>query len=110
MVKLMKYLGVAALTALPGILTIGVNVMPSKNPQCRASGSPDLMLWSFPGEYQGRNFFDERPFSNSEMASLDKVILRDYDGSVFTLNPGDEGFREQEQVYKEKIVIPYLAK
>ena len=103
MAKLREYIEAAVISALPVIaLVASVYISPAKEPQLRPSASQNAMVWSYPGEYQARNFKDVRPFG-----SLDEVVLRTQDGKVVTLNPNDTGFQEQERVYKEKIV-PYL--
>jgi len=104
MAKLREYIGAAVISALPVIALVASYTSPGKEPQLRPSASQNAMVWSYPGEYQARNFKDVRPFG-----SLDEVVLRSHDGKVVTLNPNDTGFQEQERVYKEKIV-PYLNK
>lgn len=102
MAKLKEYIGAAVISALPALALIGSYMNPAKEPQLRPSGNPCAMVWSYPGEYQARNFKDAKPFG-----SLDEVVLRTHDGRVVTLNPNDDGFKEQERVYKEKIVPMY---
>jgi hypothetical protein len=102
MAKLRGYIGAAVTVALPAIIAVTQYCNPSREPQLRPSADPNAMVWSYPGEYQARNFKDVRPFG-----SLDKVVLRTRGRKVITLSPNDEGFEKQEKVYKEKIV-PYL--
>ncbi|MBI2665053.1 hypothetical protein HYX12_00340 [Candidatus Woesearchaeota archaeon] len=102
MAKLMEYVLAAVIPALPALALVGLYMYPAKEPQLSPSGNPSAMVWSYPGEYQARNFKDVKPYG-----SLDEVVLRTHDGKVVTLRPNEKGFQEQERVYKEKIV-PYL--
>src|SRR3989338_7109350 len=71
----------------------------SEEPQLRPISNPDAMVWSYPGEFQARNFYDIRPFG-----SLDEVVYRTHDEKVVTLRTGDTGFACQEKVYNCEIV------
>ena len=105
MAKLREYIGAAVIAALPAIVAVAQYCNPPKEPQLRPSANPNAMVWSYPGEYQSRNFKDIRPFG-----SLDEVVLRTQDGKVITLSPSDKGFEKQEKAYNENIVSDYLQK
>lgn len=100
--KVTIYAGIAAMTILPTIYALTSCFDTTKRPELSASTNPSAMVWSYPGDYQARNFRDAKPFG-----SLDEVVLRTQDGKVVTLRPNDEGFKEQERVYKKKIVPMY---
>lgn len=95
------FAAVPLIFALAGAITYFImNSSPSaREPRLRQSADPNAMIWSYPGEYQARNFKDVKPFG-----SLDEVVLRTQDGKVITLRPGDEGFEKQERVYNDKIM------
>jgi len=94
MAKLIEYVGAAVIASLPAIMAMSQYCNPLREPQLRPSTNPNEMVWSYPGEYQARNFKDVRPFG-----SLDEVVLRTQDGKVVTLSPNNKGFQEQERVY-----------
>lgn len=98
---------IGALAAVPLVFVLAGAIYTVMNystekPQLRPSPFPNAMVWSYPGKHQARNFKDEKPFG-----SLDEVVLRTQKGIVVTLRPNDDGFNEQEKVYKEKIVPMY---
>jgi hypothetical protein len=98
MTKLIEYIGAAVMTVLPAILAAGQYCNPSKEVQLKLSPSPNAICFSYPGEYQARNFQDVKPFG-----SLDEVVLRTKEGKVLTLQRGGDGFADQEQVYLNKV-------
>lgn len=102
MAKLMECIGAVVISTLPAIALISSYMNFVEEPQLRPSANPSAMVWSYPGEYQARNFKDVKPFD-----SLDEIVLRKQDGRVVTLRPNDKGFKEQEKVYTEKIVPMY---
>lgn len=108
MKKITEYLGAALIAALPAIATVAQHCKPSSEPLLRPSASRDVMIWSYPGEYQARNFIDKRPFG-----SLDEVILRTIDGEKLILRQGDNGFDKEKKVYEqvyEQRVLPYAKR
>jgi len=79
---------------------LGTNY-PRNKPYLIAPGERNAIAWSYPSEQGPRNFIDRFPYG-----SLDEVIMI-RDGNVVTLHSGDNGFQDQNNIFKEKILNQY---
>ena len=102
MTRLIEYIAAGILAVSPLIMATAQQCNPAEEPQLILSYDLNAMIWSYPEEYQARNFKDERPFG-----SLDEVVIRNNAGKVTILKQGDSGFKEQEEIYLKQVFPNY---